>query len=468
MKPALAFALALAAALPVPALAAAQVPEPVMAALDRARVPASAASIVVAPADPGAPLLLHNPLVAMNPASVMKVVTAYAALDLLGPAFTFRTDFLATGELSGGVLAGDLHVRGGGDPKLTYERLWQAARQLRARGVREIRGDIVIDRGYFAVEPHDPGRFDQEPRRAYNVGADALLLNYGVVDFRFVPEGGAVRVVPVPDLPSLEVASRIVATREPCAGWRSPLKHDVVENGLLATIDFSGRYPVDCGERGWPLAVLGPARFAEALLRWTWSEAGGVLRGRVREGPTPPQARLLHRHESEPLASLVREMNKFSSNVMARHLFLALSAEKAGTPGSVPASLVVLRQWLRLRGIEAPELVVENGSGLSRVDRASAATLAGVLRSAWQGPAMAELMASFPVWGSDGTLRNRRGDAAGRAHLKGGTLRGVNAIGGYTLDRSGRRWIVVMMVNHDNAQAATPALEALVDWVRAR
>jgi D-alanyl-D-alanine carboxypeptidase/D-alanyl-D-alanine-endopeptidase (penicillin-binding protein 4) len=459
---------ALLVALLVPCAAAAQVPQPVQAALDRARVPASAASIVVAPADPGPPLVTHNALAALNPASVMKVVTAYAALDLLGPAFTFRTDVLVSGELANGVLSGDLHVRGGGDPKLTYERLWQVMRQLRARGLREIRGDIVIDRGYFSLPAHDAGRFDQEPRRAYNVGPDPLLVNYGVVDFRFVPEGSGVRVVPVPDLPSLEVASRIELTLEPCGSWRSPLKYDVTENGLLATVVFSGRYSADCGERSWPLAVLEPTRFTEALLRWTWSEAGGVLRGKVREGPAPLEARLLHRHESEPLASLVREMNKHSNNVMARHLFLALSAEKAGLPGNAAASLVVLRQWLRSREVEAPELVVENGSGLSRLERASAATIAGVLRSAWQSPLMPELAASFPVWGGDGTLRTRRGDGAGRAHLKGGTLRGVNALAGYVLDRRGKRWIVVMTINHDNAQAAAPALEALVDWVRAR
>jgi serine-type D-Ala-D-Ala carboxypeptidase/endopeptidase (penicillin-binding protein 4) len=454
--------------LAAPLLAAAQLPEPVAAALSRAKVPASAVAVVVAPADPGKPLVTHNALAAMNPASVMKVLTGYAALDLLGPAFTFHTDVLVTGELAGGVLAGDLHLRGGGDPKLTYERVWQVARQLRSRGVREIRGDVVLDRGYFSSAPHDSGRFDQEPRRAYNVGADPLLINFQVIDFRFVPEGNGVRVVPVPDLPSVEVASRIELTREPCGNWRGPLKYEVIENGLLATVVFSGRYAADCGEKSWPLSVLDAPRFTEATLRWLWSEAGGVLRGKVREGPTPPEARLVYRHESEPLANLVREMNKYSNNAMARHLFLALSAEKAGTPGTVAASLVVLRQWLRLRGIEAPELVVENGSGLSRTERASAATLAGLLRSAWQSASMPELMSSFPIWGGDGTLKTRRSAAVGQAHLKGGTLKGVQSIAGYVLDRQGRRWIVVMIINHDNAQAAAPALEALVDWVQAR
>jgi serine-type D-Ala-D-Ala carboxypeptidase/endopeptidase (penicillin-binding protein 4) len=259
---------ALALLLAAPLLAAAQVPEPVAAALARAKVPSSAVGIVVAPADPGVPLVTHNALAPMNPASVMKVLTGYAALDLLGPAFTFRTDVLVTGEISGGVLSGNLHLKGGGDPKLTYERVWQLARQLRSRGIREVRGDLVLDRGYFSAAPHDAGRFDQEPRRAYNVGADPLLINFQVIDFRFVPEGNGVRVVPVPDLPSVEVASRIELTREPCGHWRGPLKHEVIQNGLLATVTFSGRYALDCGEKSWPLSVLDAPRFTEASLRW--------------------------------------------------------------------------------------------------------------------------------------------------------------------------------------------------------
>src|SRR5206468_9574795 len=126
----------------------------------------------------GRPVASHRESVPMTPASVLKLVTTYAALDLLGPAYTFKTDVLATGSLQGGVLEGDLVLRGGGDPKLTYERAWQLVLQLRSRGVREVRGDIVIDRSAFAPVAFDPARFDNDPRRAYNTGPDALLLNF--------------------------------------------------------------------------------------------------------------------------------------------------------------------------------------------------------------------------------------------------------------------------------------------------
>lgn len=458
-------ALLLALLLPLAANAR-ELPEPVRAALARAGVPASAAAVVVEPVAGGPAAVFHRAQVPMNPASVMKLITTYAALDLLGPAFTFHTDVLTTGELAGGVLDGDLVIRGGGDPKLTYERLWQIANQLRVRGVREIRGDLVLDRGYFAPASHDPARFDNDPRRAYNVGPDALLVNFQAVEFHFIPEGEGVRVAPEPNLPNVEVVSRLKLGREPCGAWRRNLKQEIERTGLLATVMFSGSYPADCGENSWALAVFDGPQFTESVWRWVWSGVGGTLRGTVRAGTAPADARLLYRYDSEPLANLVRDTNKFSNNVMARHLFLALSAERNGGGGNTAASARLIGEWLQSRDVVAPELVMENGSGLSRDERASAATLAAVLRSAWSSPLMPELAASLPVFAVDGTFKSRPSAAAGgQAHLKGGTLTGVQSMAGYVLDAKGRRWIVVMILNHPNANAAQPALDALVEWV---
>ncbi len=236
----------------------------------------------------------------------------------------------------------------------------------------------------------------------------------------------------------------------------------------MATAVFSGSYPRACGERTWPLALFDGARFFESVFRWEWSEAGGTLRGKVRAGATPPDAQLFMRYESEPLANLVRDMNKFSNNVMARHLFLALSAQPAGSGGAAAASERVVREWLAAKGIGAGGLVLDNGAGLSREARATPAMLAAVLASAWSSPLMPELASSLPVFAVDGTLKDHAGaGAAGRAHLKGGTLTGVQSIAGYVLDRRARRWIVVMMLDHPNANAAQPALDALVSWVGA-
>ena len=446
-----------------PALALAQLPAPVRDALARAGVPESAVSAVVEPAGGGPRLASLNADRPLNPASAIKLVTTYAALDLLGPAYAFKTDVLVAGELSGGVLAGDLVLKGGGDPKLTYERLWQLVRQLRARGLREIRGDVILDRSFFAPAPHDPAGFDGESRRAYNVGPDALLVNFKAIDFRFVPEPSGVRVLGEPDFPNVEIASRVKAVAGACNNWRRGIKYEIEENGLLATVVFSGTYPADCGEKTWPLSVFDADRYAESAFRWIWSETGGRFTGKVRAGTAPAGATLFHRFESEPLAALVRDMNKFSNNVMARQLFLALSAQK-GAPGDAAASERLVREWLAAKGIAAPGLALENGSGLSRTDRIAASTLAAILRAAWAAPVMPELVSSLSLFAVDGTFKTRNGSSAGQAHLKGGTLTGVQSVAGYVLDAKGERRVVVMIVNHENANRAQPALDALVDW----
>jgi len=459
---------AIAALLLAPALAAAQLPAPVRDALARAGVPESAVGAVVEPVGGGKPIVSHQADKPLNPASTIKIVTTYAGLDLLGPAHAFHTDVLVTGELAGGALAGDIVLKGGGDPKLTYGRLWVLVRQLRARGLREIRGDVILDRSYFAPLPHDPAKFDGEPRRAYNVGPDALLVNFKAIEFRFVPADPGLRVLGEPDFPNVEIASRVRLVKEPCGNWRRGLRYEIEENGLLATVVFSGTYPADCGEKAWSLSVFDADRYAEAAFRWIWSEIGGRFTGKVRAGTAPADAVLFHRFDSEPLAELVRDINKFSNNVMARQLFLALSAEKGGVPGEAGASSRVVRDWLAAKNIAAPELVIENGSGLSRTDRISAGTLAAVMREAWSSPVMPELVSSLSLFAVDGTFKSKNGAFAGQAHLKGGTLTGVQAVAGFVLDAKGGRWVVVMIANHDNANRAQAALDALVDWTYRR
>jgi D-alanyl-D-alanine carboxypeptidase/D-alanyl-D-alanine-endopeptidase (penicillin-binding protein 4) len=160
---------------------------------------------------------------------------------------------------------------------------------------------------------------------------------------------------------------------------------------------------------------------------------------------------------------VVRDINKFSNNVMAQQLFLTLGAVRGGA-GTPQAARQVLRDWLIERfGEPGASAVVDNGSGLSRVQRVSARLLARLLQSAYAGPAMPELMSSLPLSGQDGTLRRMTG-APGRAHLKTGSLRDVAAIAGYVLGNSGRRYVLVALIQHPQAPSARAALDALVQW----
>ena len=456
-------------ALAAPVVPLATLPPEVATALDRARVPREALSVVVQELGRrGAPRLSWQAQAEVNPASLMKLFTTYAALDLLGPAWTWRTPVWLQGALPssvGGVFEGDVVIKGNGDPKLVVERVWLMLRRLQQLGVREIRGDIVLDRSAFDVPEQNPADFDGEALRPYNVRADALLLNYKALSFTFTPDPahGVAVIATEPPLEDVRADSRVplaagVAATQ-CADWRGALQADFADPLRLR---FKGLYSPACGEKQWPVAYAEPARYNERLLAGLWAEMGGKLTGSVRDGVAPATAPTFEL-ASPPLAEVVRDINKYSNNVMAQQLFLTLALNQRGL-GTPDGARDVLRGWLATRYGEAGQsAVIDNGSGLSRETRVSAALLARLLQDAAASPLMPELMASLPVSGVDGTMR-RSPTLTGRAHLKTGSLRDVSAVAGYLLAPSGRRYVLVGIVNHPNAAAARPALEALIQW----
>jgi D-alanyl-D-alanine carboxypeptidase/D-alanyl-D-alanine-endopeptidase (penicillin-binding protein 4) len=460
---------ALALARPAPALGADDAPSavlpPVLAsALRSTGIPASAVALVVRPLGAGSLRVALNDATAMSPASTMKLVTTYAALELLGPAFRWRTEAFTAGALLDDVLLGDLVFRGSGDPKLVVENLWSLAQRIRAYGVREIRGDVLLDRSAFAPAAHDPALFDGEPLRPYNTGPDPLLLNYKTLSISFVPDlqTRAVRVVATPPLAGLKWPSVVRGAEGPCNDWRGQLQGDF-SNPLEPV--FRGSFPFACGERVWHVSVLEHAAYFGAVFRALWEGMNGTWTGRVREGTVPADARRIAVHESPPLAEVIRDINKFSNNVMARQVFLTLGSDGATGAASTERSVQVIRDWLVRRGILIPGLVLENGSGLSRTERLTAAGLARLLVTAFEGPLMPEFVASLPLLNVDGLPRNRS-VASGSAHIKSGLLAEVRAQAGYVRAASGRRYVIVAVVNHPDAPAnAQPFLDFLLDWI---
>ncbi len=441
-------------------LAHGQSPPPgVLRALHTAEIPVGSVAIVVWPIEAERPLVRHRGEAPMNPASLMKLVTTLAALEILGPAHVWRTEALAAAPIEGGVLKGDLFLRGSGDPKFTHERLWLLLRELRKRGLREIRGDLVLDRSAFAPVAHDPAAFDGKPLRPYNVGPDALLFNFATVHLTLVPENDGVRVLADPLPAGMEIDNRLraVESRACPADWRDRLMAEV----SMQRIGLAGDYPRGCGEKRWDLAGLPNGQLLHGVFTRLWQELGGSFAGRLREQTAPPMATVLAVGESPSLGELVRDMNKYSNNVMTRQLFLTIGA------GEAAAADQAVRAWLAQKGLDFPELVLDNGSGLSRRERISADSLTRLLAAAWASPVMPELMASLPIIARDGTARKRYSGVpyAGQAHLKTGSLEGVRGIAGYLLDRRGKRHIVVFMVNHANAAQAQPAFDALLEWL---
>lgn len=442
-------------------------PGDVEALLRREGVPPEAVAVwvqEVGTREPAPARLAWRERAPMNPASLAKLVTTQAALELLGPAWVWRTPVWIDGSLSAqGVLDGSVYLRGSGDPKLTIERLWLLLKRLRELGVTEIRGDFVLDQRAFEAPTQSPAEFDNEPLRPYNVAAEALLLNQKAVVYRFTPDAqrGIAAIGAEPALAGVTVDKTVPLGDGPCDDWRGGLRAEI---GDARRVRFAGSYPAACGERGWPVAYPEPRLYAARLLPALWREVGGRLIGRVREGAAPSD-RLPHfEFVSPPLPEVVRDINKHSNNVMAQQLFLTLGLVQSGR-GTRDAARAALQRWLaeRLPGEPLDGIVIDNGSGLSRSGRLSAALLGRLLHAAWATPTMPELMSSLPMSGLDGTLR-RSSASTGRAHLKTGSLRDVAGVAGYVFGTSGRRYALVAIVNHPSANAARPAIDALVQW----
>lgn len=445
----------------------AALPLAVAQALRQADMPEAALGIWVQALDEAAPRLQWQAQTPLNPASLVKLATTYAALEQLGPAFTWPTSVWLNGRLGDdGTLDGDLVIKGAGDPKLGTDRLVMLLRRLRDQyGLRDIRGQVVLDRSAFAPPEGSPADFDAEPWRPANVQSDALLVNHKSIAYTVRPDA-ARRVAVITSDPPLDAQVSVPLAPGACEDWRAQIR---LQWQAGQRPRFEGSYPQGCPEAQWLLADPEPSTYAARLLATLWQELGGRLRGGVVEGlaPATPATLVI---QSPPLAELVRDINKNSNNTMAQHLLLTLARPADGTAVDPAAAADALAQWFLTQigsvGPTAPLFV--NGSGLARETRISAAQLAALLRQAWASPRMPEFMASLPLAGIDGTLARqpaRFGAALGRAHLKTGSLRDVVGLAGYVQAPSGRRWLLVAMVNHARASAARPALDALVRWV---
>jgi D-alanyl-D-alanine carboxypeptidase/D-alanyl-D-alanine-endopeptidase (penicillin-binding protein 4) len=450
---------------------AATLPQPIARAFLDQGIPLRAVGAYVQEIGEARPLIEHQAARPMNPASTMKLLTTFAALELLGPGYRWRTEAYADGPISDGVLAGNLVLKGYGDPKITVEQFQQLILRLRATGLTAIRGDLVLDRSYFATGGHDPAAFDGEPLKPYNVGPDALLVNFKSVRFVFAPEanGDAVDVRAEPALSNVVIRSAPSPGTGDCGEWRGGLRALFADRADRADAAFRGRYPIACGERDWYVALLDHPHYVLGMFAAAWAAAGGTFSGNVREGRVPSGVSPLATLDSVPLSEVVRDINKLSNNVMARQVFLTLAVVEYPPPATTSHAAAVLRHWLRERKASLPDLALENGSGLSRHERIAAQSLGRLLLAADQSKVRAEYLSSLAVAAADGTVRKRfeNEDVADQAMLKTGSLEGVRAIAGYVLAPNGRSFVVVCFVNHANAAAAQPALDQLVKWVYA-
>ena len=446
-------------------------PPPIQRALEHSGIPRTAVSLIVQPLDSSEPLVNVNPLVARNPASIIKLVTSYSALSLLGIDYRWPTDIYVLGTVENAVLKGDLGIKGYGDPLMLIEDFWLMLGELRRRGINKIDGNLILDSSFFAPIDEDAGSFDLRPDRTYNLKPNALMVNFQTVQFILHNRGASAGIDMVPDLPNLRIKNRLRSIAGPCALNGSDIAISVNNSPRRDLVSLDGQYAKSCSEFSLSRTVLEPDTYFFGLFKRLWQQGGGELTGTYQsrvldiDDSQEPFMRL----QSRPFREVLAATNKFSNNSMARHLLLSIAAEQRGAPAKIDEGIAAVDQFLRDRGMDTDRLELQNGSGLSRKVRVDAQLIMDVLQDANRSALAAEFIASLPINGVDGTMRSRfnGAPAEGMAHVKTGRLDDVVTLAGIVQSRAGKPYALVFMMNHKDVHLGigNDIGDTLINWI---
>src|SRR5680860_396162 len=409
-----------------------------------------------------------NADVPMSPGSIMKVITTYAALEILGPTYHWDTDFLTDGEMIGDTLKGNLYVRFGGDPKLTFERLWTTLRELRDMGITRIDGNLVLDGSYFEIDGGFPAFEDNgdNPYAPFLVEPSAYLTNLNLMHFQVRADERGTQAWSTPALGEIVIDNRVTAVAEgSCPSRRSFDWVPIFQESGRVTVQVTGELPQGCRTTTY-LSLLPQEQYSASMIRSLLGEMGIIVSGGNLNGLTPESARLVMKTTSPDMVTMVRDINKWSSNVMARQLLLTIGAQNRldNENDDRVAGIRVIYEWLEKKGVDTAGMVIDNGAGLTRHGRITARQGTKILQHAWNSPYSSDLMTSMPIIAMDGTmarrLRNTGMDGEGR--IKTGYLENVRSIAGFTRDENNTTWAVVGMVNNDPAWNGQAVLDRIL------
>lgn len=473
------------------------IPGSVKKALANAKLPESALSFsVLRISNKNAePVAAWQPTSSMNPASTMKLVTTLAALDILGPQYRWRTNIYTNGVIHQGVLHGNLYWQGTGDPKLVPEELSKIMADLRAQGINTINGNLIFDRSAYSADLKNTAPEDGESHRPYNVSPDALLYAFQTLSFNIQSSSGDPLITYSPHLANLNVDNKLKSTTGSCGDWTKFAKTGISKTSPNNwTASFSGKLSKSCGDIIWNVVALNPDDFLSQGIMAAWEEAGGEWRQapEVQQGKVPSSAKLLLSHQGITLGDAVKDINKFSNNVMARQVFLTIPLEKNGSPANTKDGEKLVKEWLKKNKINMPELVIENGSGLSNIERISTKSMTQLLDFSVRSRNHELFINSLPVAGTDGTMRNRLIDRLKKifmshananvsfnpdqtlpqalqktgAFIKTGSLAQVRSIAGFVVSQSGNVYAVASFINNPNAPGGGVGVQdALLSWL---
>ncbi len=426
------------------------------------------------------------------PASNTKLFTTAMALTRLGPDFTFQTRVLSTPPDAAGRIAGDLCLIGGGDPNLSarpipYQKgpftgdplvaIEDLAGQIAARGVTRVDGDIIGDDTWYVWEPYAPGWAEDDPLYDYGAPVSALTLHDNTLTLHVAPgarEGDPAALTLNPPLEYYQIDNRI---RTVAAGGERQIHYHRAAGSL--TLELWGDVPLGNPGEDLLLGIEDPAQFAAMALRQALEDRGIAVRGRAvarhrfpselpdllqASGSETPAGTELARRVSAPLLEDLRITDKVSQNLHAE-LALRAVARARRNVGSREAGLAELKDFLAEAGVAAGQYSINDGSGLSRQNLVTPATVVKLLRFMYQSPARENWISLLPVGGQDGSLASRFGDprVTGRIHAKTGSVAHVSALSGYFQRANGHWTAFSILVNNFNGPSGE--IRAVMDRI---
>ena len=430
----------------------------------------------------------------MNPASTIKLLTTVSALDQLGPEYRYKTQLYLKGKIDRGILEGQIYVKGYGDPKLVPENLVQLMEQLKSLGVNKIHADVTLDSSAYSTSVKDSAPNDGEDRKSYNVTPNPLLYSFQTISFNLTSNKRKVDISFTPILANFKVINQLQTYPGACIDWRKNIKLGFTRTeDDQWTASFEGKLPSKCNNTIFNTVSIPNDQFFKMGFIAAWESVGGkwLKSPEFQSGRVPNDTPLILEFAGTSLLEAVTDTNKYSNNVMARQIFLTPALEKLKLSVSTSDAIALTHKWLQQNQLNMPELVLENGSGLSEIERISPKHMTDLLKYAASSKHNDVFVASLPIAGVDGTMRHRLVNQfkdlvshvwidpktqkknllpeklyQSGAYIKTGSLQHVRSIAGYVVSKTGKVYAVSSIINHPRANEGLGAInDAMIIWL---
>ena len=414
-------------------------------------IPESKLSIILEDNKSGKRLIDINSNRSRSPGSVTKLFTAFAAIDLLGSQYQWKTEAYIDQKDNGKDSIDYLLIRGGGDPSFSINDLESFILKIRATGIREIKNGIHLDQSFFKQRKKSTGSFDQSPLRPYNTMHSSLIVNSNKLDLSFRFNSKTKEIVITPSfLPTgVSIQSNLLIGSGDCKDFRSQVNFKERLEGKTIMILINGFYPGQCPKFDHDLAITETEHYFYGSFKKIWIDSGGTINGHYKRRKKSKMNALIAHMDSEELNSVLRLILKESNNLASRNVFLSF-AEKSNQTKLRNIRKAVYKSMKSNDVQWHNQNFIENGSGLSRKTRLKPESVMGLLKKIDQETKFLEIKSMLPVSGIDGTLKNiyQSSLLQGQMRLKTGTLNGVRCLAGFITSKSGKEYRFVFMHNN--------------------